>query len=445
MSMPSELPAGALASARKRAHVLVIEDSRTFSSLLCHRFENEHGYRVTHCASTKALRDAAGRADHPFDAAVVDLNLPDSPDGQILDEVVAMGVPAVVFTADFNRHMRERLVERGVADYVIKNNERAVDMVVSAVTRILDNRHVRVLVVDDLASARKMLVDLLNVQQFQVFEATTGSEALDMLMRHPGIDMVITDYNMPDMDGYELTRRIRREHGSDRLRIIGISSSADRLLSASFLKAGANDFVYRPFVVEELQCRIGHNIETLSQIRQLRLAAFSDYLTGLRNRRHFFDEGPARVATCLERDEACSMAMLDIDHFKQLNDNYGHEVGDRVLKAVAARLSELVDNSDHLLARLGGEEFGILLSGMDSEAASEFCETVRSSVAELRVAHADTDIGVTASIGVAEVAGLENFSNYLNAADQFLYLAKRYGRNRVYSDNTLLKMAIGGC
>lgn len=443
--MPSELPAGALASARKRAHVLVIEDSRTFSSLLCHRFENEHGYRVTHCASTKALRDAAGRADHPFDAAVVDLNLPDSPDGQILDEVVAMGVPAVVFTADFNRHMRERLVERGVADYVIKNNERAVDMVVSAVTRILDNRHVRVLVVDDLASARKMLVDLLNVQQFQVFEATTGSEALDMLMRHPGIDMVITDYNMPDMDGYELTRRIRREHGSDRLRIIGISSSADRLLSASFLKAGANDFVYRPFVVEELQCRIGHNIETLSQIRQLRLAAFSDYLTGLRNRRHFFDEGPARVATCLERDEACSMAMLDIDHFKQLNDNYGHEVGDRVLKAVAARLSELVDNSDHLLARLGGEEFGILLSGMDSEAASEFCETVRSSVAELRVAHADTDIGVTASIGVAEVAGLENFSNYLNAADQFLYLAKRYGRNRVYSDNTLLKMAIGGC
>ena len=443
MSMPSELSAGSLATARKRAHVLVIEDSRTFSSMLCHRFEHDHGYLVTHCASTKALRDAADRSDQPFDAAVVDLNLPDSPDGQILDEVVAMGVPAVVFTADFNRHMRERLVERGVADYVIKNNERAVDMVISAVARILDNRHVRVLVVDDVVSARKMLVDLLNVQQFQVFEATTGSEALDMLLRHPGIDMVITDYNMPDMDGYELTRRIRREHGSDRLRIIGISSSADRLLSASFLKAGANDFVYRPFVVEELQCRIGHNIETLSQIRQLRLAAFSDYLTGLRNRRHFFDEGPARVATCLERGEACSMAMLDIDHFKQLNDSYGHEIGDRVLKAVAARLSELVENSDHLLARLGGEEFGILLSGMDTEAASEFCEIVRSRVAELRVAHADTDISVTASIGVAEVAGLENFSNYLNAADQFLYLAKRYGRNRVYSDNTLLKMAIG--
>lgn len=445
MSMPSEPSPGPQSASRKRAHVLVIEDSRTFSSLLCHRFEKEHGLKVTHCASTKAFHQAAEETDQPFDAAVVDLNLPDSPDGQILDEVVAMGIPAVVFTADFNRHMRERLVERGVADYVIKNNERAVDMVVSAVERVLSNRHVRVLVVDDVASARKMLSDLLKVQQFQVFEATTGSEALDMLVRHPGIDMVITDYNMPDMDGYELTRRIRREHGSDRLRIIGISSSADRLLSASFLKAGANDFVYRPFVVEELQCRIGHNIETLSQIRQLRLAAFSDYLTGLRNRRHFFDEGPARVASCLERGEACSMAMLDIDHFKQLNDTYGHEIGDRVLKAVATRLSSLVEDGDYLLARLGGEEFGILLTGMDCESASLFCENVRRCIAELRVALDDTDIAVTASIGVAEVAGLENFSNYLNAADQFLYLAKRYGRNRVYSDNTLLRMlATGG-
>lgn len=445
MSLPSEPSPGSHAAARKRAHVLVIEDSRTFSSLLCHRFEKEHGLKVTHCASTKAFHQATETVDPPFDVAVVDLNLPDSPDGQILDEVVAMGIPAVVFTADFNRHMRERLVERGVADYVIKNNERAVDMVVQAVERVLSNRHVRVLVVDDVASARKMLTDLLKVQQFQVFEATTGSEALEMLVRHPGIDMVLTDYNMPDMDGYQLTRRIRREHGSDRLRIIGISSSADRLLSASFLKAGANDFVYRPFVVEELQCRIGHNIETLSQMRQLRLAAFSDYLTGLRNRRHFFDEGPARVASCLERGEPCSMAMLDIDHFKQLNDTYGHEIGDRVLKAVATRLSSLVEDGDYLLARLGGEEFGILLTGMDCEDASAFCETVRRCVAELRVALDDTDIAVTASIGVAEVAGLENFSNYLNAADQFLYLAKRYGRNRVYSDNTLLRMlATGG-
>lgn len=439
MSLPTEMTADTRPSSRRKGHVLVIEDSRTLSSILSHRFEKEHGLRVTHCATTEEFRHAVACGARQYDVAVVDLNLPDSPDGQILDKVVQHDIPAVVFTADFNRHMRERVVARGVADYVIKNNERAIDMVIAAVDRILANRSVRVLVVDDVPSARKMLADLLRLQQFQVFEASTGTEAMTMLEQHPGIELVVTDYNMPDMDGYELTRRIRRVHTSDRVRIIGISSSADRLLSASFLKAGANDFVYRPFVVEELQCRIGHNVETLSQIRQLRLAAFSDYLTGLRNRRHFFDEGPAIVASCLDRDEPCSMAMLDIDHFKRLNDTYGHEIGDRVLKAVATRLRETLDDTDHMLARLGGEEFGILLVGMDIQQASDFCEMLRHEIADVRVALDDADLGVTASIGVAQVEGQENFSNYLNAADQFLYLAKRYGRNRVYSELAILQ------
>ncbi|QLF70765.1 diguanylate cyclase [Peteryoungia desertarenae] len=421
---------------RRRAHVLVIEDSRSVSSMLRHRFERECGHMVTICNSMRQF-DEAVSAGAVFDIAVVDLNLPDSLHGEVLDRVIALGVAAVVFTADFNREQRERLVERGVADYVIKNNERAVDMVIEAVERILSNRDVCVLVVDDVQSARKMLTDLLNVQRFHVYSAATGAEALTVLARHPEIELVLTDYNMPDMDGYELTRRIRRDHGSDRVRIIGISSSSDRLLSASFLKAGANDFVYRPFVVEELQCRIQHNIETLSQLRQLRLAAFSDYLTGLRNRRYFFDEGPPKVAGCLERGEPCSIAMLDIDHFKKLNDSYGHEIGDRVLKVVATRLRLIVEETGHMLARLGGEEFSFLMPGLDSVMASQFCDDVREQISTLRLALDEGDLGVTVSIGVAEIVERENFSNYLNAADQFLYLAKNYGRNRVYSEHML--------
>lgn len=436
-SFGSRMPDHAVRPAsRNKAHVLVIEDSRSLSSILCHRFENELGYQVTHCATVKSF-EAAIAAD-VFDIAVVDLNLPDSYDGQVLDQVVALNVPAVVFTADFNRDMRERLLERGVADYLIKDNERALDMVVESIDRILSNRNVGVLVVDDVASARAMLVDLLRVQKFQVYDAETGAEALTLLADNPHIELVITDYHMPDMNGYELTRRIRRQHHSDRLRIIGISSSSDRLLSASFLKAGANDFVYRPYVVEELQCRIQHNIETLSQLRQLRYAAFSDYLTGLRNRRYFFDEGPAQVASIRARGEPCSIAMLDIDHFKKLNDGYGHEVGDRVLKAVAGRLSVMLDGTGHMLARLGGEEFSVLLLGLDASAAAAFCEGLREDIAQMRVVLDDSELGVTVSIGVAEIAEHESFSNYLNAADQLLYLAKGLGRNRVYSENMLV-------
>ncbi len=427
------------ATGRSRAEqgrILIIEDSRSLSSVMRHRLETDYFCKVTQCASADVFREVM-RGEERFDVAVVDLNLPGASDGEVLDAVIAEGIPAIVFTADFNRDLRDRLLQKGVADYHVKNNEGAIDLVVSSVVRLLGNRDVGVLVVDDVPSARTMLGDLLRVQKFQVYEASTGYQALDILTRQPHIELVVTDYHMPDMDGYELTRRIRREHRGDRLRIIGISSSADRLLSASFLKAGANDFVYRPYVIEELQCRIQHNIETLAQLRQLRVAAFSDYLTGLPNRRYFFDEGPAEVAGRLERGEACCIAMLDIDHFKKLNDTYGHEIGDRVLQAVGAKLARRLDGSGHLLARLGGEEFSVLMLGADIAEGAQLCETLRAEIASLRVALDDQDINVTISIGLAEIAGRESFSNYLAAADQLLYLAKSYGRNRVYSETML--------
>jgi len=175
----------------------------------------------------------------------------------------------------------------------------------------------------------------------------------------------------------------------------------------------------------------------MSQLRQLRVAACSDDLTGVPNRRYFFDAGPAQVAGRLERREPCCIAMLDIDHFKKLNDTYGHEIGDRVLQAVGAKLARQLEGSGHLLARLGGEEFSVLMVGLGVEEATALCETLRCEIESLRVALDDQDLNVTISIGLAEIAGRESFSNYLAAADQLLYLAKSYGRNRVYSEAML--------
>jgi diguanylate cyclase (GGDEF)-like protein len=372
---------------------------------------------------------------------VIDLNLPDAAHGEALDVAVAHDIPTIVFTASFDLATRNRIMERNVVDYVLKDGEFALDNLVSSVRRAIANRSVRVMVVDDVPSARKMLTDLLHAQQFKVAEAGTGVEALAMLETFDDIEIVVTDYNMPDMNGHELTRRIRHRYGSDRMRIIGISSSNDRLLSATFLKAGASDFIYRPFVQEELQCRIALNVETLSQLKQLRAAAASDYLTGLYNRRYFYDHGPRLVNECLRRQRPSSVAILDIDHFKHLNDTYGHEIGDQVLKAVAGRLHTLLEGTDNLLSRLGGEEFAILFAEMNSRAATELCDEVRLSLASLKVHADDEELSVTVSIGVAEIAGYESFDNYLNAADQFLYMAKHNGRNQVYSDFKMAQQA----
>ncbi|PKA42886.1 diguanylate cyclase [Rhizobium sullae] len=421
--------------------ILLIEDSRMFSAVLCHRFQTELGLNVKSCSSLKALQDALAQDDQGYTMAVVDLNLPDSPYGEALDCTIEHNIPAIVFTATFDIATRNRILERNVIDYVLKDNEFALDNLVATVRRAILNRKMRVLVADDVPSARQVLVDLLKAQQYMVVEATSGLEALAALEAYGDIELVVTDHHMPDMTGYELTRRIRHRFGSDRMRVIGISSSNDRLLSASFLKAGASDFVYRPFVAEELQCRIANNVETLTQMKQLRAAAACDYLTGLHNRRYFYDYGPKVVNECLRQKSLSSVAILDIDHFKRLNDTYGHEIGDEVLKAVANRLAVIFEGSDNLLSRLGGEEFAILFPMMDSAAATKLCDEVRSDISRLKVAADDEELSVTISIGVAEISGYETFENYLNAADQFLYMAKHKGRNQVYSDARMTEEA----
>ncbi|MUO77935.1 diguanylate cyclase [Agrobacterium vitis] len=420
-----------------KPRVLLIEDSRSISRLLQHRMTTSLSVDVICCLTAAECSAVLSQNECHFDVAIVDLNLPGAMDGELLDRVVALGIPAVVFTATFSLDLRDKIVGRGVADYIVKENEHALDIVLETVERLLNNRNLKILVVDDVASARQSLVDILLIQGFQVFQARTGRQALDLLAAEKDISLVLTDYHMPDMDGYKLTRSIRQIYSSDDLRVIGISSSADRLLSASFLKAGACDFVYRPYVTEELQCRINLHVRALLQIRQLRTAAFKDYLTGLFNRRYFFHEGPALVEQCLLNARPCSVAILDVDHFKKLNDTYGHEAGDRVLKQIADRMTVYAHGSPVLLGRLGGEEFGILLPGFNSQQAAAFCDGLRVDLSHGQVMLNTGNVTVTVSIGVAEVGGREVFDNYLHAADQYLYLAKQCGRNRVYCDHSV--------
>jgi diguanylate cyclase (GGDEF)-like protein len=414
--------------------ILLIEDSRSISVVLKERLENSTGGRVTPCFTADECRNALEDGSNEFDVAIVDLNLPGASDGELLDLVVAAGIPAVVFTATFDAAVRDIILARGGADYIIKDHDSALDMVQAAVERLIGNQTFKLLVVEDGSSARHSLVSVLKRQKFQVVEAKTGKEALTLLEQHKDISLVLTDHYMPDMDGYELTRRIRRTFRSEEVCVIGISSSADRLLSARFLKAGASDFVYRPYVVEELQCRIDLHLQALSKIRQLRMAAFHDYLTGLYNRRYFYDEGPNVVEKCLLKERACSVAMLDIDYFKRINDTYGHNAGDEVLKHIAKRMIAHAKGKAALIGRVGGEEFGILLPGMGDQEAFEFCDALRQDVSKDVLVLAGAEVSVTVSVGLVNVSGREYFHNYINAADQCLYMAKYAGRNRVYSE-----------
>ncbi|WP_336809921.1 GGDEF domain-containing response regulator [Bosea sp. MMO-172] len=409
--------------------ILVIEDSRTFSLALRQLLQAETGLPVTTCASLKEVSDLIVAAPGAYAIAVVDLNLPDAPRGEALDWTVTHGIPSVVFTATFDLATRGRIMEREVIDYVLKDNEFALPNIVGTVRRALNNRNTRILVVDDTRTTRKVLARMLSIQQYAVVEAGSGQEALAVLESNPDIQLVVSDYYMPDMDGFELARRIRRQHPA--VRVLGISSSTDRQTSAGFLKAGAHDFVSRPFVLEELQCRIASNVEVLDQLRQLQDLAARDFLTGLFNRRHFFARGRQLVGEARDMGLPISVAILDIDHFKRLNDRHGHDGGDKALTAVARTLSVMAERGFNLLARIGGEEFAIIFPGADLAEAERLCGDIRAAIASAPLVINGETLPLTVSIGVAALTHDAMLETCLGQADEALYVAKQDGRDRV--------------
>jgi diguanylate cyclase (GGDEF)-like protein len=414
--------------------ILVVEDSKAYSMALCRRLTDTIGLPLVSCRSLNELHEAVTDDRAAFTLAVVDLNLPDAPHGEAIDFAVQRGIPTIVHTASFDLETRNRIMERDVIDYVPKDSEFALDILMGTVERALANRQTRILVVDDVTATRKLLVRMLKIQQYAVVEAGSGAEALSMLEADPEIRLVVSDYHMPKMDGYELTRRIRRRFRSDRLRVIGVSSSNDRMVSVGFLKAGANDFISMPFIPEELQCRIASNVETLAQIAQLHNLASRDALTGLYNRRHFFEQAGPLIERARAKKRSSAVAIIDIDDFKRLNDSYGHDYGDQALKSVARCLAQCADGGGHLLARIGGEEFAILFPGLDARAAMRQSDHIRLDVSHEALEIGEQRDGLTVSIGVAEIGEQRSFDDALNAADRALYAAKRSGRNRVSLD-----------
>ncbi|MBI5518630.1 MAG: diguanylate cyclase [Desulfovibrio sp.] len=408
--------------------VLIVEDSRSFAALVAKRVSLDLGFLV-HVAHDLAEARALLAEGAEYLAALIDINLPDAPKGEAVDLVLEHHVPVIVFTADISDAMRESFWNRHIVDYVLKDGQENVDYVVQLLARLRDNPGNKILVVDDSRSYRHAVRRLLAAHRYHVLEAASGEEALARLEEHPDTRLVMVDYSMPGMDGFALTREIRRRHGKDVMAVIGVSAVGGARLSARFIKCGANDYLNKPFLVEEFYTRITQNLEMLDHIAQVRDMAEKDFLTRMYNRRYFFSAGAQLHALLARRSQPVTVAMLDIDHFKNINDTLGHEAGDAVLRQMAALLASRFRVSD-IVARLGGEEFCVLASDMDADRARLLFEDLRATFEATPVIFGEERISYTVSIGLCGEPGL-SLDEMLREADRMLYRSKSAGRNRV--------------
>lgn len=297
-----------------------------------------------------------------------------------------------------------------------------------------------ILLVEDSPTTLSLLSRPLS-EHYSLLVAHDGADAWKLLQNHAEIELVITDLVMPRLSGQELLVKIRQSDNVQirNLPVIVIAGAVEKDDRDLAFHNGANDFVAKPIDSAELQARVRVHHKLSRTIHELEMSrralaeqATTDPLTRLKNRRAFFQEGRQGFALSQRSANPLSVMELDIDHFKRVNDTYGHHAGDKALIAIAkllARMSRSVDT----VARMGGEEFAIILPDTNRGGAAVLAERIRTAVAEAPFQASGRPLSLTISIGVATFNNdpVDNIDALLKIADGRLYVAKKQGRNRI--------------
>ena len=288
-----------------------------------------------------------------------------------------------------------------------------------------------ILIVDD----ERINITILNAllkNDYRLMVATSGEQALKAA--HTGQpDLILLDILMPGMDGHQVCRKLRSDPVTHNIPIIFITAMGDAENETMGFALGAVDYISKPFNNAVVKARVGVHLRLKRQNDLLENLASVDALTGVPNRRAFDQARVEEWRRCQREGMPISLIMLDIDQFKQYNDNYGHGAGDECLARIAKALQSCTHRPGDILARYGGEEFGAILPGTHREGALQLAERLHEVVGELAISHEHSKVSsqVTISVGVASTDRADEVTSQqlTEAADRMLYQAKESGRN----------------
>ncbi|GAB6043258.1 diguanylate cyclase [Endothiovibrio diazotrophicus] len=291
-----------------------------------------------------------------------------------------------------------------------------------------------ILLVDDDPISMELLDGILG-ETYRCLKAMGGEEALGVVGGEELPDLVLLDVNLPDMDGFELCRRIKGDDRYAAVPIIFVTATGSAENEVHGFNLGAVDFLTKPFSAAVVRARVKTHLRLKAQTEMLERMAWLDGLTSLPNRRRFDAALELEGRRAYRERLPLAVLFIDVDSFKAYNDHYGHGAGDECLRKVADALQGAVCRPADLVARYGGEEFAVLMPNTDREGALEVAERMREGVERICIRHdfSGDHPMVTVSIGaVAAVpGGMEEVAALVDQADQALYQAKGEGKNRV--------------
>jgi len=296
------------------------------------------------------------------------------------------------------------------------------------------NSDITVLIVDDDLSVRNTMDEYIASAGFSTLAASSAEEALELIEKN-NFAVVVTDIRLPGLGGLELTKVIKQKNGSD---VIVVTGYSDDYSYEEAINIGASDFVIKPVRLEELLLRLRRvlkerqlSTERTRMMQKLQKLATTDGLTKLYNSRSFYSQLELEVDRYNRYKHPLSLLLLDIDNFKEFNDNFGHLEGDKVLVRFSQIIKSCLRTNDSAY-RYGGEEFTVILPETNGDEAKTVAQRIRSSLeTEKFKPIPDRNAKITISIGVTQYFPKEELSAFIRRADKAMYLSKKNGRNRV--------------
>lgn len=426
-------------------NLLLVEDSRALQHLICTQLEREFEIQPLVCNTYRELQllleDAqSGKGDFQIKMAISDLYLSDAPPGAAAHLLRKNNIPTILATGRKSSNIKNDLGFDHLGDCLVKDSPNFIHLLSRTLRHVDQLAGRKALVISKNSNVLNSLRPALRTRLMDVYETGFLNPKLGEILSQNHFDVVLLELAPIELAPGDQLRSnaaiidvIRNHSQNEGAPIFGIINRSDSHEMPLHLTCDLDDFIKLPVFSQELQWRLYKRIFEADQTKQLRETAIRDYLTGLYNRRYFFEEAEKRTSLAKQTGRDLQVAMIDIDYFKKLNDTYGHEIGDIVLEAVAQRFEKLCGNT-HLLARLGGEEFAVLMDLDTTLKAEAFCEEIRLAICSSPIVTTDGPLNVSVSIGIAGVCGNEEFINYITAADQYLYMAKHTGRNRVLAE-----------
>ena len=412
-------------------NILIVDDSKTILKSLKHSVEDALDITVYTATSMKECADLILKYKGKFTLALLDYNLPDAQNGEIVPFIKKFKIPSILLTGSILNKSNAVFQNTNLIDYVIKDGSNAIDYSVSVIKRFILNADIEILVVDDSKTFAAKMQGLCIKYNLKAIVNYSAKDALQTIKERPNIKLILVDYMMPEMNGLEFTKELRKTYKKDEVAVIALSGTSEKEIVASFLKYGANDFLYKDFSDEEFFGRVNNNLEVIELFQDTQDKAKKDYLTGLFNRNYLFNVGEDIYQRAKNRKELLAVVLIDINKFKIINDSYGHDVGDLAIQEIAKILLQYI-NTDSLVARLGADEFCILFKNRPYAEIHQTFQEIQEVIAQKRFDLLHTNLNLTISVG-ANIAFGDTLQEMIAGATKALEKAKE--NNKIIINN----------